>query len=427
VPTVPRTVRVVTAGGAPVAGAKVQLVDPCGEAWNDEVPVLSFSGSSFSTGPQALQLAVATTDAAGECTLPVPADRPLALMLPGPGHVPLAVPQAVFATDAPLVVTVGRGAVLRGTLGPAAAWAELLRLAGADGSPGGTNADRWLPSVWLRRGEGAAGERFPDFRTRRAVRANGTFELDGVPPGRWQAFVDYHVRQPDGSSGRQEALGPVELVDGQVATITPDLSGLLPGTLEALVLHDGAPLANTLVNFSRVVADSAWPVHEDAATTDDVGRVRLALRGGAYVATWLPPRGGGTPAVLRSVETAIVRAGEATRATLTILSGTVRVRLLDAGGAPVAGVHVGLTDAAGAETQGLGKTDADGRVEQRLSPGTFTATVLPRRLQDPKALQDFYRANPDPMAMQRVRVPVGAITVTPGAAADFELRLPADW
>lgn len=423
--TTPRAVRVVTAGGAAVAGAKVQLVDACGEPWNEKMPVMPLASSSFTSGQQALELAAAVTDSKGECTLLVPGDRALALMLPGPGHTPFAVQPAVFPGDGPLVVTVSAGAVLRGTLGPEAALAELKRLAGVDGAS--QRMGTTLPWIQLHRGEGPAHESFPKDRTTQPMQPDGSFELTGVPPGRWNATVSYWVfRGGGGGTSRQERLGTVDLVDGQVTTIMPDLSGLLPGTLEALVLHDGAPLANTVVSFERLVPGEQWPQHEDALKTDAEGRVRCSVRGGEYRVSW-GVRSGESWSTLRAVETAVVRTGETTRQTFTIVACTLKVRLVDNTGAPVANVHIGLLDAAGNETEGLGVTGADGRIEKKHSPGTFTASVMPKRLQDQKALMEFYRTATDPGALQRVRVTLGSITVRNGETSEVELKLPVDW
>jgi 5-hydroxyisourate hydrolase-like protein (transthyretin family) len=348
-------------------------------------------------------------------------------MLPGPGHTALAVQQAVFPAEGPLVVTVSSGATLRGQLGPEAAWAELKRLAGHEGAarPG------QLPSIMLHRGEGRAREQFPDFRSHQTVKPDGSFELTGIPPGQWNVLISYFTSQGGqgghGSFGKQEPAGTVDLVDDQVTTIAPDLSRLLPGTLEALVMHDGAPLANTLVNLGRLVPGAQWPQPEDALTTDGEGRLRASLRAGEYRASWFAQHGNGSSSMLPSLETAIVRVGETTQQRFTIVSGTVKVRLVDSSGAPVANVQIMLANVAGESTEGLGATGADGRIEKRFTPGTFTASVMPKRLQDQKALMEFYRTATDPAAMLRAFVTVGTITVRAGETHEVELRLPADW
>ena len=221
-------------------------------------------------------------------------------------------------------------------------------------------------------------------------------------------------------------MGLVDLVDGQVTTIAPDLSGLLPGTLESLVLHGVAPLATTLVNFQRSVPGAAWPEHEDARNTGAEGRVQLSVRPGEYRVVWTASKGE-SASLLRSTETAVVRVGETTRQTFTILSGTLKVCLVDSTGAPVANVRIELEDAADKPTDTLTPTGRDGRVEQRYAPGTFTAWVMPKRLQDQKALMEFYRTVADTAAIRRVRVPIGAVTVSAGETNEIELKLPADW
>jgi 5-hydroxyisourate hydrolase-like protein (transthyretin family) len=231
---------------------------------------------------------------------------------------------------------------------------------------------------------------------------------------------------PEYGGSKQEPIGEVDLVDGQVTTIAPDLSGLLPGTLEALVMHGGAPLASTLLSFQRSVPGVQWPQHECAQNTDAEGRVRLSVRPGEYRVVWAA-RQGESSSTLRSTETAIVRVGETTRQTFTILTGMLKVHLVDSTGAPVANVRIELEDAAGAPSDTLTPTSKEGRVEQRYSPGTFTAYVMPKRLQDQKALMEFYRTVNDAAAIRRVRVQVGTVNVLAGQTNEVELKLPADW
>jgi hypothetical protein len=414
----PRVVRVITVGGSPCSRANVQLVDPCGERCRVGMSPYAADGLYIFTPSKAIELAAATTDANGECTLPAPVDRALALLLPGPGHIAMVVDPVVFPFAGPLVVTVGSGAILRGKLGPEAAWAELVQLAG-----GPEAGSRRRPTVSVTRGERGELESFP--KTRHAVDEDGSFELTGIPAGRWNASLSYNA----GPSGawKSEPLGVVDLVDGQVTTIAPDLSGLLSGTIEALVLRDGAPFADVHVLFSRLVAGESRPQSEEGVKTDVEGRANARVRTGQYVVTWEPPSNDGTYMVLRSTEVADVRPGETTRQTFTIASGTVRVRLLDSTGNPVPRVQINLTDIAGTGPSALGTTRADGRVERLLPAGTFHAFVLPKRLQDEQASREFHRSVTDPAQRAAVRVPIGAFTVRSGQTTEVELRLPEDW
>ena len=55
------------------------------------------------------------------------------------------------------------------------------------------------------------------------------------------------------------------------------------------------------------------------------------------------------------------------------------------------------------------------------------AYVMPKRLQDQKALMEFYRTVNDAAAIRRVRVQVGTVNVLAGQTNEVELKLPADW
>jgi hypothetical protein len=416
----PRAVHVLRGDSSPVAGTRVQLVDPLGEPWDEKVPVLPSSSGYFTTGPQALELAAAVTDAQGSCTLPVPSDRPLALMLPGPGHVPFALPQVVFPADGPLVVTVSGGAVLRGTIGPAAAWAEIQRMGGFGGGEASPNM---LPSIVLHRTN--AREQFPDHRSRCAAKPDGSFELTGIPPGRWSVQVSCYQQQAGGfgGAGVEEPAGTVDLVDGQTTTVALDLSAVLKGELEAFVLHNGAPLVDANVMFER--ADAGRSTSQTAVTGTD-GRLRVPLRGGEHRLVWNRQNGSEWTRIV-AAETAAVIVGQASRQTFTIASGTLKVHLVDATGAAVANVRIMLQDAGAAQGASLPATDTGGCTALTFTPGTYSATVVPKRLQDQNALMEFYRTARDPKAFERVRVQLGVLTVPAAGTSDVELKLPADW
>lgn len=76
----------------------------------------------------------------------------------------------------------------------------------------------------------------------------------------------------------------------------------------------------------------------------------------------------------------------------------------------------------------LPPTDDAGRSESEGEVGTYTAWVLPKALQDPKALQEFYQSRagqPDPTAS--VRQQVGTFTTRRGETVEVDLRLPPGW
>jgi hypothetical protein len=73
-------------------------------------------------------------------------------------------------------------------------------------------------------------------------------------------------------------------------------------------------------------------------------------------------------------------------------------------------------------------TDEAGRAEGECEVARFTAWVLPKRLQEQKALMEFYQANrgqSDPTAS--VRMNLGTVTPRLGEVVELELRLPPGW
>jgi hypothetical protein len=116
------------------------------------------------------------------------------------------------------------------------------------------------------------------------------------------------------------------------------------------------------------------------------------------------------------------------QATFTLSSGALKVRLLDAAGAPAASVRVMLRGAAADDVAWLPPTDADGYATITGAVGAYDLRVLPKALQDQDALRAFYQAHagePDPTAA--VMLPLGVATVRTGETTEVELRLPATW
>lgn len=424
----PRQVRVRFADDRPVAGARVQLVDPLGLSLTTQTPVYQLSEWGNTTAKKALVLDAGTTDEGGEVTVHAPADRTLGLSLPGPAHAPMVVPVAVFPAEGPLVVTVDQGAVLIASVGPPAALDEIRSLAGVGQ---GAEVEAWyLPSLLLRSDDPRAPVRFPELRERCAMQPDGTFTLRGIPAGRWHVTVQCFRKHDQGGNYLEVPAGTVDLATGQETKLAIDLTALLPSELSGLVLHNGIPLANTKVQLHGSLGTNA---NDDEAriyeqvTTDGEGRFHATVRGTSQSLSWSRQTGQRWSS-FRSAESVVCRPGQPTQATFTLSSGTLKVRLVDAAGAPVASVSVLLRGAAKNAVLPLPPTDADGRATTDGEVGTFDAQVLPKALQDQKALMAFYQAHagePDPTAA--VMVPLGVVTVRTGATTEVELRLPTTW
>lgn len=424
----PRQVRVRFADERPVAGTRVQLVDPLGLSLTTETPVYQLSEWGNTTAQKALVLDAGTTDELGEVTLHAPADRPLGLALPGPAHAPMVVTFAAFPQAGPLVVTVDQGAVLVASVGPPAVLDEIHSLAGAE--QGAQFGAFRLPGLHLRSDDPRAPIRFPDLRERCSMQPDGTFTLRGIPSGRWHVTVQCFRMQGRGGSFLEVPGGTVDLVAGQETKLAIDLTALLPSELSGLVLHNGTPLANTKLQLHSTLGtnpdDDEAKTHEPI-TTDGEGRFRVAVRGTSQSLSW-SRQGDRRLTVLRSAETVACQPGQTMHATFTLSSGTLKVRLLDAAGAPVPAVRVQLRGSTKNAAMSLPRTDAEGYATSDGEVGTYDARVLPKDLQDQQALTAFHQAHvgePDPTAA--LLIPLGVVTVRTGETTQVELRLPATW
>jgi RNA polymerase sigma-70 factor (ECF subfamily) len=233
----------------------------------------------YSTGTNVLVLARGTTAADGMVALSVPPDLPgLVLIAEGPrcdGAIrhDIRVEQA----GSTLTIPVARAAELRGTVVPidivtrfgprAEALADLAARSRIEHVDEEELADDY-PTVVLCRVDAEQAE------LETVVRADGAFALGGVPPGRYQAWLDVSVRNDGGSYGRR--LGPlatfVVAVEPPPEPLQLDAGRWLPGRLDLRVLVDGEP-------FVGLVSVRSEQQHLRYRADRD-GRVR---------SDWLPP------------------------------------------------------------------------------------------------------------------------------------------
>lgn len=428
-----RQLRVQFADGAPVAGTRVELGDMRGQTPQADTGAHPITSMLWMQRNTALLLHGAVTDARGEALLLGPAGVSLTLFVRGPGHVPCVQSEVQLGGDGPLVVTVGAGARLVGKVGPPAAIAELRRLADLP-ETGPVDADRIhsLPGVRLVQVAAASWRHFPRNDSC-AIAEDGTFAIEGAPPGRWDVTATWFERHGDGGLrksylGKMATIAIVDLRDGATSEVTLDLSPLLPGEIDALVLHNGKPAAGLGLQLKAIVGKSPAGNDEEytrEVTTDAEGRFRLRTRPGDYeIIDWT------RRTTLRAAERAFVAARQTTTQTFRLQSGTLRLRLLDAQGKPARGVRVDIRAVDANREMGwswLPRTDADGvtSVEADILP--FELAVLPRRMQEPKAQQELLQqsGNLDPFA--DLRLELRRVTPKAGETTGIELRLPADW
>jgi hypothetical protein len=215
----------------------------------------------------------------------------------------------------------------------------------------------------------------------------------------------------------------VTLGEGETAKLSIDLSAILPGTLEALVLYNGTPLAKQDVVVRA--GDGTVPMQ---LPTDDEGNLRVLVRPGEYWLTWFVLKRGVGTWNWRTAENATVVSGQTTVQTFHINTAILRVRLLDGQGQPVAGVPIILRSATDEVRGPLPPTDADGIVQREVETETLTAYVMPKRLQSPEAQSEVYRNNPgDPDPLVGLRIRLGTVRAKAGDTGAIELRLPPEW
>lgn len=414
-----RTLRVVGPDG-PIAGTTVQLCDLFGTPLTEDRMVMQRDHWLLNSGSRnAMVLWEGTTDGDGRVLLAGPGDRELGVCVSGSGHLPARLAPVSLGVAEELVVTVGRGAQLVGKVVPPEAVVELQRL--AEGEPGQGFPEGHAPKLRLVRD----GERFPkdhvsaqkklDLR----IADDGTFRVDGLPPGTWQVEVEYVVMQGSSGTGRTALGGQVTLVDAATTTQDLDLGALLPGEVEGTVLRNGQPLAN---GSFVLQADRGGSRVE----TDAQGRFRTSTMSGDYKAVYSERTN--DPRQWSSIESATpirVTRGQLTSVAVVFESGKLRATVLDGKGQPVAGVQLHTH---GSERFGQVRiTDEKGVAEFELTAGTVQLRVMPKAMSSREAQQRLWKeaqatGNQDPLGPHWLVLQT--VTLTAGDSKAIELKLP---
>ena len=333
---------------------------------------------AYSTGTNVLVLARGATDGDGMATLSVPPDVPgLVLIAEGPrcqGSIrhDIRVEQA----GALLTIPVARAAELHGAVtpidfvtrfGPAAeALAQLAARARIEHVDADELADDY-PTVVLRRVDAEQAE------LEVLVRADGTFRLGGIPPGRYEAWLDVTVHSDGSGYGRR--FGPVATfsvsADSPSEPLRLDASRWLPGRLDLQVLVDGEP-------FVGLVSVRSEQQHL-RYRTDRTGKVR---------SDWLPPD---TYVIGIELEGAfdhrsidpqpvVLAAGAQLDVVASVVRRPVAITLQAAeSGAPVADAWLLLRSLDHALLRGdlqVARTDAEGVARFRTAPPGRLAVLL---------------------------------------------------
>ncbi|MBK9387002.1 MAG: RNA polymerase sigma factor [Planctomycetes bacterium] len=403
----------------PRPGSQVYLVEPIqGAAFDERTTLQAFHSESFDSFPRAIIHDEGTTDESGAVALRATAHVPLALRVTGSSHLSYHRSDLLLSESTTLVVAVGGGARVVGRLGPPTILPPFRR-AGGDATRG--------PSVQLVRTERDKREIVPpknsDHRSRatHVLAEDGSFEIRGVPPGSWTLQLLYHQAHLTSVSGGPISvrthfvdLGPVtDLRDGETRELVFERPDLHLACLRGQLFLDGTSFAHRPIQIIGRMKrpEAAAHISHAYAMTDGEGRFEIWLEAGHYqVQGRLPdPALDGTYDLPATTEVDLEAGGTCERR-FDIRSGAVRLRLLDAAGAPVVGVRTYFAFEDSRHEVYLPRSDAEGRTRGRMISGTWIAKV----------------GSPSP---PHVEFALGSITVLEGTAEPEELtlRLPAEW
>lgn len=225
------------------------------------------------------------------------------------------------------------------------------------------------------------------------------------------------VRSRGGGGVYPFEAGTALLVGGQTLQQDLDLQAILPGTVEGLVLLNGASFADANIALSAGGA----PCNQ---RTDAEGRFTAQCAAGDYALSVRRPSRSESHLLLRSQERAVVVRGETVRQTFRLSSGTLAITLRDAAGKPVAGATV--TAVCGDLAIALPPSGADGRIEAELPAEALELRILPQKYSTREAQQQLrtQATGGDPIAP--LWITLATVTLAAGQTQDVELKLPAD-
>ncbi|MCA8970633.1 MAG: hypothetical protein KDC95_12645 [Planctomycetes bacterium] len=429
---VSRVVRVIDAGGTPVAGSQCVLVEALSDTpLDDSTNIVEVESLQFDRRPnRALRVDDAKTNERGEATLTGPEQVALALLVRG-SHVPVCRQDVrLDVGQGPIEVTVSAGARIVGKIGPAELITQLRIQAGlpATGELGEREARR-APGVLLVRRDGASRQEFPRDGTQR-IADDGSFAIDAVPPGNWNlALVSSRGSGFGGTTSRVEVAALRNLEDGATRRVDLDLSGHLRGTLSALVLLDGEAFGEGRVICEGSGHDRANGRHNITRSlrTDAAGRIEQLVAPATYT-IHLEVADAKTKSRLRfrAPKQIVVAPGAKVQATISVQTVTLRIVVRDSKGEKATHVRLVAKNAADDGETLLPDQDDDGVIRARLTIGTWRLQVLHADLYDPQKAPKLERQfETDPGAWARAHHDVARIQLTHSRTDEIPVVLPA--
>lgn len=409
----PRTIRVLTHDDKPVGGSKVRLLELFGKPLDTNRLIMDRQAWMWNLGNMcALVLDAETTGPDGRVTVRGLPSNTLGLSVDEGDHVPARIEPVALGVAEELIVRVSHGATLTGVAGPKEALQELRRAAhvkpGADFSPDLT------PRFTLRR---ADGQTFPaehmharDKKTPLLIGADGSFTGSGIQPGTWKILLEFWTNHDGLGSAQSIEITDVTVTDGVTKNLDVDLSLLLPGTLSAVVQHNGEPAKNARV----------WLMgrnHYVYPTTDDQGAFEISCRPGEYELQ--------LPNGVKALSKAVVRRDQRVQHTFQIFSGSIELTIVDDTGQPISNLRLGTKP-----TSRVQLTDAAGTTKFSAPAELIEIFALPKRFMSQEARRKLWtdgRANGIQNPLEAAMIKLGQHVVQAGEAKSLRFAVPPEW
>ncbi len=434
-PTVDRVVEVASGDGDPVVGVPVEVVEHSERDQLSTRMVVVTDRRPARAGRLVGSLEGRwTTDSSGRATIRYSPVEGVGLRLPGPGHEPRVVYPIPSVDGQVLRIVVATGAMLRGRIGPPEflAWIH-----GADERGDGS---RRVPVLRLERLDRNR-EVFPvDAGAHGGLELSttGEFSFVGVPPGAWRLVLKWSERQPD-AHGRLTTVrhpcitlaGQLDLRDGEVREVAPDVSDWIPVEVDVRTTLNGLPtaLGGRLTLAASPGTDRRRPIDSMRVATHPAGNATLSLRPGLW--TFEPELAleGPFSLPLDSKQLAVGRSGPWSFA-FDFELGQARIRLLTPDGRPLPEhMPVWMFEIGSPPRRAKVRlTDTEDPAVSLLQGASGRVQIRARRepLLDPEALL-AWRKSGSPGGELGDSVVVGEVELTAVPGPVLDLRLPEEW
>jgi len=402
---------VVTDGERRIAGIDVELLDPGDIKVRRDTETWTLDNCPISGPPLARIVQRGTTDDNGALLLRGPKGD-LALRLSG-GGLSLQIVQPIRLDEATdLVVTGQPGARLRGRLQPVAVARHIY-----SASKVGSNEEPVPVGIHLisARNDNESLHRFqePPF----AIDEDGAFDIRGVPAGQWHVLVRW--------GRRSYAVTSVDVPAGGDVQRDIDVTSIAPALVTLRLLVDGTPAKNAYINAMGWHANNSFGSQMTSQTigrTDEHGSMQVETLTGQLVLHVSALNANG-PGVNVVTMLPVPRTGPQEHV-IDLRIGSLDLTILQPDGKPAAGIQLRMAASRGSWSI---TTDASGRVTSKhVAAGLMALEALPRSLSSDEARSAYAQAH-GYQALEQAWVPIGSITVTPGAAVPQRLTLPALW